>query len=90
MRTLIACLALALAAAPARADHPYQFTGVVTEVNGDELVVEKSAKETWHFTVDAATKGKTEVGDKVTVHYVMVAKSIEPKGKGAKKKDKKK
>ncbi len=93
MRTLIACLALALSAglSPVHADHDYQFTGVVKSLDGDELVVEKSAKETWYFTVDPSVKDKPAIGDKVTVHYIMITKNIEAKGKAKEKaKDKKK
>lgn len=92
MRHLIACLALALSASlsPVHADHDYQFTGVVKSLDGDELVVEKSAKETWYFTLDPALKDKPAVGDRITVHYIMIAKSIEAKGKAAKEKAKEK
>ena len=55
----------------------YQFTGVVKTVQGDTFTVEKSAKETWEFTKDASTKGTVKVGDKVTVHYKMVATEVE-------------
>ena len=55
----------------------YQFTGLVKTVQGDTFTVEKSAKETWEFTKDASTKGTFKVGDKVTVHYKMVATEVE-------------
>jgi len=56
----------------------YQFTGVVKTVQGDTFTVEKSATETWEFSKDASTKGAPKVGDKVTVHYRMIATTIEP------------
>jgi len=55
----------------------YQFTGVVKTVQGDTFSVQKSASETWEFTKDASTKGTPKVGDKVTVHYKMIATDIE-------------
>ena len=55
----------------------YQFTGVVKTVQGDTFTVQKSATETWEFSKDAATKGSVKVGDRVTVHYRMVATDIE-------------
>ena len=55
----------------------YQFTGVVKTVQGDTFSVEKSATETWEFSKDAATKGSVKVGDRVTVHYRMIATAIE-------------
>ena len=62
----------------------YQFTGTVKTVEGDTFTVEKSATETWSFSTDAATKGKPKVGDKVTVHYKMIATAIESKPASAK------
>jgi len=55
----------------------YQFTGVVKTVQGDTFSVQKSASDTWEFTKDASTKGTPKVGDKVTVHYKMIATDIE-------------
>jgi hypothetical protein len=55
----------------------YQFTGVVKTVEGDTFTVQKSATETWEFSKDASTKGAVKVGDKVTVHYRMIATEIE-------------
>lgn len=55
----------------------YQFTGVVKTVQGDTFTVQKSATETWEFSKDAATKGTVSVGDRVTVHYRMIATDIE-------------
>ena len=63
----------------------YQFTGVVRTATGDTFTVQKSATETWEFSKDAATKGTVKVGDRVTVHYRMVATEIEPNAGAAKK-----
>jgi cytochrome c oxidase assembly protein Cox11 len=55
----------------------YQFTGVVKTVEGDTFTVQKNATDTWEFSKDASTKGTVKVGDKVTVHYKMIATEIE-------------
>ena len=45
------------------------------------IVVKRGGKEDWEFSKDAALKpadgSELKVGDKVTVHYTMMAKSIE-------------
>jgi hypothetical protein len=74
---LLAVLVALLAATTIAATRNYQFTGVVKTVEGDTFTVQKSATETWEFSKDAATKGTVAVGDKVTVHYRMVATTIE-------------
>ena len=64
----------------------YQVTGPILEVNDSMIVVQKG-HERWEIARDANTKatGEMKVGDKVTVHYSMTAKSIEAKaGKGKK------
>ena len=63
----------------------YQFTGVVKTAAGDTFTVQKSATETWEFSKDASTKGTLKVGDRVTVHYKMVATEIEANPGAAKK-----
>ena len=63
----------------------YQFTGVVKTATGDTFTVQKSATETWEFSKDASTKGTVKVGDRVTVHYKMIATDIEANAGGAKK-----
>jgi small nuclear ribonucleoprotein (snRNP)-like protein len=81
----IACLSLALvfavliAVGLVAATKTYQFTGTVKSVDGNTFTVEKSAKETWTFETGSDTKGAPKVGDKVTVHYKMVATDIESK-----------
>ena len=72
----------------------YQFTGPVTAMTDNTFSVQKG-KETWEFAKDSSTKAPADlkVGDKVTVHYIMNAVSIEgsaakvtkaPKDKAAK------
>jgi len=74
---LVALVALLTITAYAAAAKTYQFTGVVKTVQGDTFTVQKSAAETWEFSKDTATKGTVKVGDRVTVHYRMVATDIE-------------
>lgn len=76
---------MALAYTAYAAVKTYQFTGVVKTVTGDTFTVQKSATETWEFSKDASTKGTVKVGDRVTVHYRMVATEIEAAAGGAKK-----
>ncbi len=80
--------ALMLAAGISAAAKTYQFTGTVTAVDGNTFTVEKSAKETWTFETAGDTKGMPKVGDKVTVHYKMVATEIQSKGGAAEAKPK--
>ena len=56
----------------------YQFTGPIVSMNDTTLVVQKG-KENWEFAKDASTKlpEGAKVGDKITVHYVMHAESVE-------------
>src|SRR5207245_10557985 len=72
-------LVLALAAGGFAAAKTYQFTGVVKSADASTITVEKNAKETWVFETSKDTKGTAKVGDKVTVHYKMVATEIENK-----------
>jgi hypothetical protein len=88
MRKIAAVLMLAvmaLAYTTYAATKSYQFTGAVKSVTGDTFTVQKSATETWEFTRDASTKGTVKVGDRVTVHYRMVATEIEANPGAAKK-----
>ena len=80
MRRIAAVLILLVAAltySAYAATKTYQFTGVVKTAQGDTFTVQKSADETWEFTKDAATKGTVKVGDRVTVHYRMIATEID-------------
>jgi len=75
-----ALLVVAFVAGGRAATKTYQFTGVVKQVAGDQLTVEKGAKETWSFELAKDTKGGTpKVGDRVTVSYKMVTTAIESK-----------
>ena len=67
------------------ASKTYQFTGVVKTATADSFTVEKNATETWEFGKDASTKGTVKVGDRVTVHYKMIATTIEANAGAAKK-----
>jgi len=81
-RTLIACAILACVICTAiglAAPKTYQFTGTVKTADKETFTVEKSATETWTFSIDAGTKGTPKIGDKVTVTYKMVATGIEVK-----------
>jgi hypothetical protein len=75
---VVAVLAVAMAGLNAAAK-AYQFTGTVKTVTGTTFTVEKSATETWEFSTDKDTKGAPKVGDKVTVHYKMIATDVEVK-----------
>jgi hypothetical protein len=87
--SLLAATALALSSAAFAAGKDYQVTGPILEVNDSMIAVQKG-KDRWEIARDANTKasGEMKVGDKVTVHYTMTAKSIEVKAdKGAQKKE---
>ena len=81
LRTLLITLLVTftLAVGGFAAVKTYQFTGTVKSVEGDTFTVEKSATATWSFSTDASTKGRPNVGDKVTVYYKMIATTIESK-----------
>jgi endonuclease YncB( thermonuclease family) len=85
MAMLVVLVALLTITAYAAAKS-YQFTGVVKTVQGDTFTVQKSPTETWEFSKDATTKGTVKVGDKVTVHYRMIATDIEASAAPAKPK----
>lgn len=76
-------------AAPALAAETttYQVTGPVVETTADSITVMKG-KENWQIAKDAGTKvtGDPKKGDKVTIHYRMIATDIETKPAAAKKK----
>ena len=67
---------LSLAAAPKQ----YQWTGTVTEVDAKSktMIVDKSG-EVWEFSTEGLKDLKVKKGDKVTVHYVAIAKKVETK-----------
>ena len=78
-------LATALTYSAYAAVKTYQFTGVVKTATADTFTVQKSATETWEFAKEASTKGTVKVGDRVTVHYKMIATEIEANPGAAKK-----
>ncbi len=87
-RVLVALMAVALFSTLAFAAGPtqYQWTGTVTELKDDGIVVQKG-KETWQIGRDKDVKvsgGELKVGAKVTVYYTMKASSIEVKGEDKK------
>jgi hypothetical protein len=77
---VIALIVAAIVASGYAAVKSYQFTGTVKVADGGTLTIEKSAKETWQFELPKDVKGAApKVGDRVTVHYKMVATEIEAK-----------
>lgn len=76
---LFAAVVAVLAGSAYAAAKSYQFTGTVKTVQGSTFTVEKTPKEVWEFSTEAATKGTPKVGDKVTVYYKMVATEVEAK-----------
>ncbi len=83
---LAVVLAVGFGVGASAAGKSYQFTGVVKANDNGVLTVEKNAKETWTFNTDKDTQGTAKVGDKVTVHYKMVATEIEAKAETGKTK----
>jgi hypothetical protein len=80
----LAVLVLATASVRAAEAKSYQVTGLVLEVTATTITVQNKDNEKWQLASDAATTGKVKVGDKVTIKYQMVAKSIEVKADKAK------
>ena len=78
--TAVAVSGLLFSAASAAFAGPkdYQFTGPIISITDTTLVVQKG-KENWEFAKDATTKlpADAKVGDKITVHYVMHAETVE-------------
>jgi hypothetical protein len=80
--TILAVFALLCMASVSLAAKTYQVTGPVLELTDKTIVVEKD-KEKWEVDRAAGEKvtgGELKVGEKVTIHYVMTAKTIEVKG----------
>ncbi|MEP6698658.1 MAG: hypothetical protein ABJB09_02920, partial [Verrucomicrobiota bacterium] len=71
---LLACSNTALAAEA----KDYQVTGPILEMN-DSMIAVKKGNDRWEVSRDANTKatGEMKVGDKVTIHYTMMATNIE-------------
>ena len=72
---IVALTSLQLTAAETK---NYQVTGPVLEVTATTITIQKG-DDKWQIASDAATTGKAKVGDKVTIQYQMVAKSVEVK-----------
>jgi hypothetical protein len=80
LAVLLLVLALAVTAIAAAAAKKYQVTGKVLELNDKSITVEKG-DEKWEVdrTADTKVDGDLKVGAKVTIHYHMVADSVEAK-----------
>ena len=85
LRSLVTIAALILASSA----WAYQVTGPVLEVSDSKIVVQKG-KEKWEIarTPDTKVTGDLKVGSKVTVEYMMTAKSVDVKTDKAKSKKK--
>jgi hypothetical protein len=67
---------LSMAAAPKQ----YQWTGTVTEFDAkDKTMSVDKGGDIWQFSTDGLKDLKVKKGDKVTVHYLAVAKKVEVK-----------
>jgi hypothetical protein len=69
-----------LTAAPAAKS--YQVTGPIVELTDTKIVVQKG-DEKWEINRTPETKvdGSLKVGAKVTIHYTMIAKTVDLKPK---------
>ena len=79
----VACgLLLPFAPAGFAAPTDYQVTGPIVSIT-DTTVVVKKGQEDWELAKDASFKAADgsalKVGDKVTIHYTMMAKTVEKK-----------
>ncbi len=56
----------------------YQVTGPILAIDDDIVTIQKG-DEKWEIQISSETKvdGKLAVGQKVTIHYRMIAKSVE-------------
>jgi hypothetical protein len=82
-------LAFLLSTSTAFAAKSYQVTGIVTDLTPTKITVQKPNKEVWELDADpVASKGLAGVkkGDKVTISYTMMVKSVESKAAATKKK----
>ena len=90
MKTLLNALAVAgalqlasLSAFSAETSKTYQVTGPILELTEKVIVVQKG-DERWEVARDEKTRvdGDLKVGNKVTIHYRMLAVSVETKAAG--------
>lgn len=93
MKPLLYALVLAgalqltsVSAHSAEAAKIYQVTGPILAITDKAIVVQKG-DERWEVARDEKTKidGELKVGNKVTIHYRMVAVSVESKSDAKKK-----
>ena len=72
---LLAAASPMFAAAPTT----YDATGPVLEMTDTTLTIMYHGKEKWTFARDTTTKGADaiKVGDRITVHYTLIAGSID-------------
>ena len=77
---IVALMAVVATLSIAAAPKQYQFTGVVTDFDpkAKTISVDKD-KDIWEFSTEGVKDLKVKKGDKVTVHYQMIAKKVEMK-----------
>ena len=77
--------AVLLSAVAFAAEKKYQVTGKVLELT-DKLIVVQKDDDKWEIDRTSATKveGNLKVGAAVTIHYHMVADSVDVKSEGSK------
>jgi hypothetical protein len=77
---IVFALLLTASAALAAGPKDYQVTGPVLDLTDDVIVVQKD-KEKWEIGRNKDTKvtGELKKGSRVTVHYKMIATSVESK-----------
>ncbi|MGH7318495.1 MAG: hypothetical protein ACRELA_02545 [Candidatus Rokuibacteriota bacterium] len=77
---ILAVMAVVASLSIAAAPKQYQFTGSVTEFDAKAKTVSvDKGGDVWEFSTDGLKDLKVKKGDKVTVHYQMVAKKVETK-----------
>jgi hypothetical protein len=79
---LVALVAFAAGLSVAAAPKQYQFTGQVVDYDAkSKMISVDKGGDIWEFSTDASglAGAKVKKGDKVTVHYRMVATKIESK-----------
>jgi hypothetical protein len=76
----LVALVVAVAGLSTAAVKQYQFTGTVTDVDAKAktISVDKGG-DIWEFATDGLKDLKLKKGDKVTIHYQMIAKKVEAK-----------
>ena len=78
LATVLAVVAFLAGLSVAGGQKQYQFTGIVTELDGKaKMISVDKTGEVWEFSTQGMKDVKANKGDKVTVYYQMVAKKIE-------------